>query len=161
MGQNSNNSTNNNSSTKNIHMVAPHTKGPGKSFKNICDKLGIQVYFKGGSSIRNLLMAPKDKENIAQKSRVISRYKSNRGDCDEEYIGESSRTFGERLKEHLRAPSPSSTMPLLQGIKPAKMSCYVHNTGLLIREYFLCQFGMIWVCGWYIKTCLNVCVYDQ
>ena len=27
-------------------------------------------------------------------------------ECDEEYIGESSRTFGERFKEHLKAPSP-------------------------------------------------------
>ena len=26
--------------------------------------------------------------------------------CDEEYIGESSRTFDERFKEHLKAPSP-------------------------------------------------------
>ena len=26
--------------------------------------------------------------------------------CDEEYIGESSRTFGERFKEHQKAPSP-------------------------------------------------------
>ena len=30
----------------------------------------------------------------------------NRVDCDEEYIGESSRTFGERFKEHLTPPSP-------------------------------------------------------
>ena len=27
-------------------------------------------------------------------------------DCKEEYIGESSRTFEERYKEHLKAPSP-------------------------------------------------------
>ena len=27
-------------------------------------------------------------------------------ECNEEYIGESSRTFGERFKEHLKAPSP-------------------------------------------------------
>ena len=27
-------------------------------------------------------------------------------DCDEEYIGESSRTFGERFKEHQNASSP-------------------------------------------------------
>ena len=26
--------------------------------------------------------------------------------CNEEYIGESSRTFGERFKEHQKAPSP-------------------------------------------------------
>ena len=25
--------------------------------------------------------------------------------CDDEYIGETSRTFGERYKEHLKAPS--------------------------------------------------------
>ena len=27
-------------------------------------------------------------------------------ECDEEYIGESSRTFGEMFKEHQKAPSP-------------------------------------------------------
>ena len=27
-------------------------------------------------------------------------------DCEEEYIGESGRTFGERFREHMRAPSP-------------------------------------------------------
>ena len=37
---------------------------------------------------------------------VIYRYKCDRVECDEEYIGESSRTFGERFKEHQKAPSP-------------------------------------------------------
>ena len=27
-------------------------------------------------------------------------------ECDEEYVGESSRTFGERFKEHQKTPSP-------------------------------------------------------
>ena len=27
-------------------------------------------------------------------------------ECDEEYIGETARTFGERFKEHLKHPSP-------------------------------------------------------
>ena len=27
-------------------------------------------------------------------------------ECDEKYIGETARTFGERFKEHLKAPSP-------------------------------------------------------
>ena len=30
----------------------------------------------------------------------------DRVECDEEYIGESSRNFGERFKEHQKAPSP-------------------------------------------------------
>ena len=41
-----------------------------------------------------------------EKSGVIYRYKCDRVECNEEYIGESSRTFGERFKEHLKPPSP-------------------------------------------------------
>ena len=51
-------------------------------------------------------MAPKDKDHITVKSGIIYRFKCYRVDCDGEYIGESSRTFGERFKEHLKAPSP-------------------------------------------------------
>ena len=41
-----------------------------------------------------------------KKSGVIYRYKCGRVDCDEEYIGEYSKTFGERFREHLKVPSP-------------------------------------------------------
>ena len=53
-----------------------------------------------------ILMAPKDKDPILMKSGVIYRYKCDRVECDEEYIGESARTFAERFKEHQKAPSP-------------------------------------------------------
>ena len=51
-------------------------------------------------------MAPKDRDLITQKSGIIYRYKCDRVECEDEYIGESARTFGERLKEHLKHPSP-------------------------------------------------------
>ena len=51
-------------------------------------------------------MAPKDQDPMQKRSEVIYRYKCDRVECDKEYIGESSRTFGERFKEHLKAPSP-------------------------------------------------------
>ena len=51
-------------------------------------------------------MAPKDKDQLTKKSGIIYRYKYDRLECDEEYIGETARTFGERYKEHLKAPSP-------------------------------------------------------
>ena len=51
-------------------------------------------------------MAPKDKDPILKKGRVIYRYKCDRVEWDDKYIGESSRTFGERFKEHQKAPSP-------------------------------------------------------
>ena len=43
---------------------------------------------------------------MLKKSGVIYSYKFGRLECDEEYIGESSRTFDERFKEHQKAPSP-------------------------------------------------------
>ena len=49
-----------------------------KVLKTFCNKMGIQVYIKGGNTSRNLLMVLKDKDV----------------------------TFGEKLQEHLRAPSP-------------------------------------------------------
>ena len=50
-------------------------------------------------------MAPKDKNHITKMSGIIYRFKCDRLECDEKYIGETSRTFVERFKEHLKAPS--------------------------------------------------------
>ena len=87
-------------------MVVPYTKGLGKSLKKVCSKHGVQVYFRGGQTTRGLLVAPKDKDLTLKKSGVIYRYKCGRVEYDEEYIGDSSRSFGERFKEHQKAPSP-------------------------------------------------------
>ena len=88
------------------YMVLPYVKGLSESIKNVGKKHGIQIYFKGGNTIKSLLMTPKDKDHITKKSSIIYRFKCKRVDCEDEYIGESSRTFGERFKEHLKAPSP-------------------------------------------------------
>ena len=64
------------------------------------------VYFRGGKTIKDLTMAPKDKDSITNRRGIIYRYKCDRLECDEQYIGESARTFGERFREHLKAPSP-------------------------------------------------------
>ena len=98
--------TGHNNTNQKLYMVVPYYRGLSKSLKKVCSRHGVQVYFKGGNTIKNLLMAPKDKHPIMKKSGVIYRYKCNRVDCDEEYIGESSKVFGERFKEHQKAPSP-------------------------------------------------------
>ena len=51
-------------------------------------------------------MAPMDRENKLQKSRVIYKFKCAHLNSPEEYTGESGRAFGDRLKGHCRAPSP-------------------------------------------------------
>ena len=63
-----------------------------------CKKYGIDVHLKGDHTIKDHLMSPKDKDPILKKSGVIYRYKCDRVDCDDEYIGESARNFEERLK---------------------------------------------------------------
>ena len=87
-------------------MVVPYHQGLSERIKRPCNKFGVQVFFKGGQTIRNLLMAPKDKDPITNKSGVIYRYKCSQHGCKEEYIGESARNFAERFKEHQKAPSP-------------------------------------------------------
>ena len=81
------------------------TQGLCESIKRICGRYGIQTHFKGGKTIKNLLVSPKDKDPMLNQSGAIYRYQCNNLGCDDEYIGETSRTFGERCKEHLKAPS--------------------------------------------------------
>ena len=101
-----NNQTNRNNSINTISITVPHNKELSESFKYIGKKYGIQVHFKSRKTLKDELVAPKDKDHITKKSGIIYRFKCDRLECDEEYIGETSRTFGERYKEHLKAPSP-------------------------------------------------------
>ena len=89
----------------NLYMVVPYHQGLSERIKRSCNKFGVQVFFKGGQTIRNLLMAPKDKDPITNKSGVIYRYKCSQHGCKEEYIGESARNFAERFK-NIRRPLP-------------------------------------------------------
>ena len=101
--------TNSNRNSKTIyrgHITVPFNEGLSERMKNICKRYGIQVHFKSGKTIKDELVAPKDKDHITKKSGIIYRFKCDRLECDEEYIGETARTFGERFKEHLKAPSP-------------------------------------------------------
>ena len=69
-------------------------------------RYGIKVHFKSGKTLKDELVAPKDKDHMTNKSGIIYSFKCDRLESDEEYIGETARTFGERFKEHLKAPSP-------------------------------------------------------
>ena len=64
------------------------------------------MHFKGGTTLKNLLVSPIDEDTITKKSSVIYWFRCGRIDCEDEYIGESSRTYGERYKEHSKALSP-------------------------------------------------------
>ena len=109
---NSTNNRNRNTNTSDnrpIHrnsVTVSYNEGLSQTFKNICKRYGIQVHFKSGKTIKEELVALKDQDHITKKSGIIYRYQCDKLECDHEYIGETARTFGERFKEHLKAPSP-------------------------------------------------------
>ena len=90
------------------HIVIPYMQGLCESIKKICGRYGIQTHFKGGRTIKSFLVSPKDKDPMVNQSVAIYWYQCGDLSCDDEYIGETSRTFGDRYKEHLKAPSDSS-----------------------------------------------------
>ena len=63
--------------------------------------MAIHTHFKGGTTIKNLLVSPKDKDPMVNQSSAIYWYQCGDLGCDDEYIGETSRTFGEKIQ---RAP---------------------------------------------------------
>ena len=125
-----------------LNTLDPNTPNCGRSLSPLCrthclppihlqfdTTYTIQVHLKGGLTIKNLLMAPKDKDHILNKSGVIYRYKCQRVECDEEYIGESGRTFAERFKEHLKPPSPIYDHSYISG-----RSVTIDNFSIVGRE---------------------------
>ena len=50
-------------------------------------------------------------------------------ECDEEYIGQTARTFGERFKEHLKASSPIYDHSNITG-----HSTTLNNFSIVVRE---------------------------
>ena len=57
----------NNSKGPKTHIVVPYHQGLSESYKRTCKKYGIEVHLKGGHTIKDLLMAPKDKDPILKE----------------------------------------------------------------------------------------------
>ena len=87
-------------------VVIPYIQELGESFKEIYIKYGIQTYFRGNITLKQLLMKSKDQDPRENKSGVIYSYQCGDITYSEVYIGETSRTLGERCKEHLKKSSP-------------------------------------------------------
>ena len=72
---------------------------------------------------KNSSHGPKGRDSKLQKSGVIYRFKCPHINCLEECIGESGRTFGDRLKDHLRASSPIHHQSHSAG-PPVNLECF-------------------------------------
>ena len=66
----------------------PTHKVLSESIKKICGRYGIQTHFKGGRTIKTLVVSPKDKDPMVNQSGAIYWYQCGDLGCDAEYIGE-------------------------------------------------------------------------
>ena len=149
--QSNNNTSNNNSAnnhnnntTKRNTIVAPYIQGTSEKFRRLCKTKGIQVHFNGTNTLRTQLVNPREKDPKSHKSGIIYHYKCLHINCPEAYIGESGRALGERVKEHLKAPSPifhhsASTGHPLDSDNVNIIHKEVHSHSRTIKEaIFLC-----------------------
>ena len=102
INNNTKNNNQNSSNKKTMSHINSICTGIMGKHQNICGKYCTNMYFKGNRLIKNILAIPKDKDPMQQKvkSGIIYWYKYNRVDCNDEYTGESGRTFWQRYKEH-------------------------------------------------------------
>ena len=75
-----------------------------RASRRLATNMGYKCTLKEAPLSKTSWYLPRIK--IQYRREVIYRYQCDRVECDEEYIGESSRTVGERFREHLKAPSP-------------------------------------------------------
>ena len=67
-----------------VILSFPYTQGLCESIKKICGRYGIQTHFKGGTTITNLLVSPKDKDPMVNQSSAIYWYQCGDLGCDDE-----------------------------------------------------------------------------
>ena len=134
----------NNPNKRNITIVVPYMSGTGEKFKTLCKSKGIQVHFKGSKTLRTLLGNPKDKDPKNNQTGIIYHYKCFQINCPSAYIGESGRSLGEGVKEHLKVPSPIHLHSTTTGhpMDPEQFSIVhkeVNNHSRTIKEaMFIC-----------------------
>ena len=93
-------------------VVMPYIKGTSEAIKRTFGNYGVKVAFKPTQTLRQLLVAPKDKtekKDVAGPVYYIPcQGKTHRGPCKESYIGETERSLKTRFLEHRRPSSTSS-----------------------------------------------------
>ena len=66
------------------HIARSYTQGLCESIKKICGRYCIQTHFKGDSTIKNLLVSPKDKDPMVNQNGAIYWYQCGDLNCDDE-----------------------------------------------------------------------------
>ena len=119
------------SRSKSTPVVIPFVKGVSERLKRVYSKYGASTAFKPHQTIRRMLVAPKDKATTEEKSGVVYRFPCK--DCDKVYVGETKRSLGDRVKEHI-AKTPSNQSALAEHRAATGHELDSTNVKVLCRE---------------------------
>ena len=90
----------------------PYVKDLSEALRRVFNSYGVTTCFKPTRTLRQSLVAPKDKTTKEQKCGAIYQIPcqghTNRGPCQESYIGETGRALKTRFLEHRRPSSVNS-----------------------------------------------------
>ena len=72
--------------------------GVSEKVKLVFSSYGTSTCFKPHQTLRQILVAPKDKTKSEDLTGIVYRIPCE--GCNKVYVGETKRTVGERIKEH-------------------------------------------------------------
>ena len=78
----------------------PYVKGLSEQLQRLFKKQNINIYHQPWNTLRQRHVHPKDQVEIGKKCDVV--YQIQCSDCDSTYVGETSRSFATRFKEHTK-----------------------------------------------------------
>ena len=93
---------------KSVFISAPYFPGLSESFKQLFKYTPVQVCFKGQKTIKSMLMHPKDKVDPSLKKDIVYQWSCSKPNCKSSYIGETSRSLCEQVKEQSKEGSNSA-----------------------------------------------------
>ena len=90
---------------KSLFISAPYFPGLSESFKQLFKYMSAQVCFKGQNTIKSMLMHAKDKVDPSLKKYIVYQWSCTKPNCKSSYIGETSRSLCDYVKEHCKEGS--------------------------------------------------------
>ena len=81
-------------------VAIPYIKGLSEQYRCTLAIYRVKIFFKCTSTIKTLIMHPKDPIPDAQKTDIIYHWKCPANNCTAEYICETHRSLKERVSDH-------------------------------------------------------------
>ena len=82
-------------------VTLPYVRGLSESIRRILTPLGVRVSFRPNTTLRQLLVKPKDRVPMDKRAAVV--YQIPCANCPAIYVGQTGRCLGKRIKEHQQA----------------------------------------------------------